>query len=105
MPEDVLERVPSRTEPEELHVEHVRDPSERVPVRRVELGERPAQAFERQAAQHPRILREVRRRVVGDERVPEHAPVDERDRRDETEAGEAEPGDPEPGDRKMRRRP
>ena len=44
---------------EQFAIQHVREPGERMPVRRVETRERPAEAVPRQAGQHGMIFGDV----------------------------------------------
>ncbi len=67
VPEEVHYVENDRVRAEQLHVEHQRYPSERMPVARVEGRERPAEALRSQAGQHMRIGGHVFRVVVVDE--------------------------------------
>ncbi len=84
--------VAAGVEREEGHVEHVREPRQRVPVGCVESGERPAQAFEAEAFAHHRVLVDVEAVVEGDEIVSPHLPEDGGRRRDQAERDEKPPG-------------
>src|ERR1700719_3292715 len=63
------EVMPARAEAVELAVQHVGKPGERVPVRRVRLGERPDNSFARQPAKDLRILIHIRAVIEIDELV------------------------------------
>jgi len=66
---DAHEVVPAAPEPEELHVGHVGEPGERVPVGGVEGGERPCQAAPREALADDGIFCDVDGVVEEDEIV------------------------------------
>jgi hypothetical protein len=57
---------------EELAVDHMRDPRERMPVCRVERGERPSESRERNTAIDHWIFADVRGVVERDELMPDH---------------------------------
>jgi hypothetical protein len=64
---------------EQLHVEHVREPGERVPIAQQAGGEGPARAVEGKAAAHDGVFADVARVVVLDEAVPVGLRVDGED--------------------------
>ena len=69
---DAHQMVPPRPEPEQLGVEHVREPGQRVPVPGV-VAEGPAESFPGEAAGHLRVVEDVRVVVVPDEFVAERS--------------------------------
>src|SRR5689334_3425698 len=55
---------------EELAVDHMRDPRERMPVPRVKSGERPGESRERDTAIHHRVLFDIRIVIESDKLMP-----------------------------------
>ena len=80
---DVHQQMSSRIQPEDLHIEHVRDPRQRMPIVRVERRERPLNIARRKAGGDAIVLRHVRRIVEIRELVTRDLRVDDRDRDDE----------------------
>ena len=73
--QEVHEVVHGRVQAEALHVGHVRQPGERMPIALVKGGQRPAHVFPGQPAEDMAVLRDVRGIVEKDKiRVP-HAGV------------------------------
>ena len=62
----------TRIQTEELAVDHVCDPRERVPVRGVKRGERPTKSREGNSAIHHRIFFDVRIVIESDELMADH---------------------------------
>src|SRR5262249_699022 len=89
---DVHRVVSARLEAEELDVDHVTDPRERMPVRLVVPGQRPANVLESEPGRHVRIALDVRGVVEADEAGVERRPVAQ-------DGGRDQGGEPEPGSR------
>ena len=95
-----------RPQAEELDVEHVGEPGQRVPVRGV-VAEGPAEPAPREPGGHRRVVEDVGVIVVGDEFVEERLAVDDADGQDEDQSErqeatvEAKPG---PGRNRSRSR-
>src|SRR3954471_5977140 len=83
--ENAGEMMPPRIQTVELAIDHVRDPGEGMPVRRMEMGESPKNAFESQAARDLGVLRHVFEVVVVNEaviqRLAKHDPGQNGERR------------------------
>src|SRR5438046_3004829 len=82
--QDIDEDVPAGVETEELDVDHMRDPGERMPVRRVHRGGGPGDVRDRQSAVDVIVLDHVVGIIEADEWVMEALRVD--DHYDEGEA-------------------
>jgi hypothetical protein len=67
----------ARVQPEELHVEHVGEPGERVPVRHVRAEEGPGGSLQGEALAHDLISEDVGVVVAVDELEATHTPVEE----------------------------
>ncbi len=67
--------MPRRIEPEQVAIEHVRDPCDRMPVAQFRAAQRPDQPVAVQPETNPRILRHVFRIVVIHELASPHAPI------------------------------
>src|SRR5713101_9377376 len=63
----------------QLHVDHVRDPRQRMPIRLIHVRKGPLNAGPRQTAENVRIVRDVAGIVVIDERVSANLCVDRED--------------------------
>src|SRR5436309_10870754 len=70
--------MPRRIETEDLAVEHVRHPRQRMPVRGVARDEGPEHVRGRETAPHVKVLRDVLAVVVIDEVAAEEARIGER---------------------------
>jgi hypothetical protein len=57
---------------EELTINHVRDPSERMPVCLLESGERPGDSRECKATIHHWVLLDIRNVIESDKLMPDH---------------------------------
>src|SRR6266536_777699 len=67
---------------EELAIDHMCNPCERMPVPRVNSGKRPRESRERNTAIHHWVLLDIRRIIESDESMPDYLRVDpERDYR------------------------
>ena len=73
---------------EELAVDHMRDPRERMPVCRVERGERPSEPRERNTAIHHRIFPDVRGVIERDELMTDHLCINSECNRRQSEQDE-----------------
>ena len=82
--------VPTRVQREELHVEHVGEPAERVPVRDVRAVEGPGDALQREALAHHLIAEDVGVVVAVDELEAADRPVEQD--HDERESAREQPG-------------
>src|SRR5215831_7872335 len=58
--------------PEELAIDHMRDPCEWMPVPLVKSGERPAESRERKTAIHHWVFLDIRSVIERDEAMPDH---------------------------------
>src|SRR5439155_4946791 len=74
MKDQAGEVVPPRLKSEKLHVQHVGNPGERVPIGRVTALHSPRDAFPLDSAKHLRVFGDVLRIVVIDKLVVEHRP-------------------------------
>src|SRR4029077_20118516 len=68
----VNEQMATRKHAEELAIDHMCDPSERMPVYRVKSGKRPGESLERNTAIHHWIILDIRRVIESDEAMPDH---------------------------------
>ncbi len=76
MDERVHEQVRAGVQPEELAVNHMRQPGERMPVGGVKGGEGPGNPFQRQAADDHRVVPDVEIVIEVDELMTDHLRVD-----------------------------
>ena len=88
MEQRIHEQMPARVQAEQLTVDHVRDPGQRMPVRGVKTGERLRDTGQGQAAIYHRVFGDVIGIIEIDKLMTDHLPVN-RQRRD------AEPDDDE----------
>ena len=86
--QDAPEVMAARVEAEELDVDHVGDPGERLPVEVADVGEGPREPLAREPPQHVLVLRHVARVVVVDEVPEEGAPVDGEGDADQDQEGQ-----------------
>ena len=68
----VNEQMSACVHAEELAVDHMRDPRERMPVSRVERGESPSEPRERNTVIHHWVFPDVRGVIERDELMPDH---------------------------------
>ena len=80
--------MPARVQAEELAIEHVREPGERMPVGGPRGHKRPPDVLRRQSAPHMRIFRDVILVVLGDEIVFERGREGQPDQRQQQKTGE-----------------
>src|SRR5262249_2653037 len=66
----------TRKHAEELAIDHVRDPCERMPVPCVKGGKRPRESRERHTAIHHWIVLDIRRVIDSGEAMPDHLRID-----------------------------
>jgi len=76
----------ARIDPEQLGVEHVRQPGDGVPIRHEAGGERPAQVLRREPCRHPCVLVDVAVVVEDHEVEGERLPEDRHDEREQCES-------------------
>ena len=67
--------MPAGAQPEQLHIQHMRKPRQRMPVAGMKMAERPDHARPRQPVQHLRILEDILRVVIIGEDTARHRPV------------------------------
>jgi len=78
----VNEQMATRNHAEELAIDHMCDPCERMPVPRVKGAKRPGESRERNTAIHHWIVLDIRGVIERDEVMPDHLRIDpERDYR------------------------
>ena len=102
--QDAGRMMAGRRQPEELSVEHVREPGERVPVGRVGCGERPGDTGPRKARPDVHVLGHVFGVVVVDEAVPKDRDEDDGGQGNHARDGEMPPAaDPHASESPARR--
>src|SRR6266446_4886337 len=72
----VNEQMATRNHAEELAIDHMRDPSEWMPVPRVKSGKRPGESRQRNAAIHHWIVLDIRGVIERDEVMPYQLRID-----------------------------
>ena len=85
VPRDIHQMMFAGVEPEEAHVDHVRDPRQRMPVE-IERRHRPTNTVERETRLHVRVFSDVDGIVEVEELMCAELEVDDRDEDDENRA-------------------
>jgi hypothetical protein len=80
--EDIDEMVGTRAWPEELAVEHVREPRQRMPIRHGSRRESPSNSLPRQAVLNDDVVPDIMGIIIVDEIEVPYLPIDERRRND-----------------------
>src|SRR5438876_7126855 len=75
MNQRVDQQVTACVRAKELAIDHVRNPSERMPVRRIKRGERPDESRAANTAVHHWIFLDIRGVIQSDELMPDHLRV------------------------------
>jgi len=86
MQHDAREMVPPRAQTEELAVEHVRNPGQRMPVGGVTRSQSPAHALARQARLDVRVVEHVGRVIVVHKPIARRGPEDREHRQRQEQA-------------------